>query len=497
MEDAGLNQEIVKLSMAILIAVSSVLILLVFALAAAYRKAIAKSSTESIEPKSDSGHKHYLTGLQNRESLIKALFSLFESGKKDKINVALLFIDLDDFNNINSSIGTKLGDALLQNVGSRIVEVANAFTRLVYQIGSDEFAVVLYDYAMDTDSITSMTKEIIGAVAQPVNIDGYDLQVSCCVGVCVYPECATDAEELLKHAGSARDNAKNIGYGSYSFYTKDMSKESVLRSLISADLRHALARNEFAVHYQPKVSISTGMVSGAEALLRWRHPSLGNITPATFIPVLEDLGLIHPVGKWVFHTACKDMSRVHKDGFDNLNIAVNVSPQQFNKGDIASIIAEAIWESGITPYKVELELTEALVMKDTEKSLLMLKVLQSMGVKIAVDDFGTGYSSMNHLTRFPISILKIDRSFIHDMHLTPVKKAIVSTIIRMAKDLEFEIVAEGVESIEELELLRDEGCDLIQGFYYSKALPIDEFIKFVHSRNMQGNRETNSQEKSA
>jgi len=495
MENSILNPDIVILSIIILLFVCSMLIALVFALSTAYRRLQAKSQDKIFKVNND--YKHHLTGLGNRVSLINTLDSLFESDTKNEINIALLFIDLDDFNNINSSIGPKLGDALLQHVASKIASEAAMFTKYVYHIGSDEFAVILYDSILDIDAIASMTKDLINIISQPVKIDGYDLQISCCIGICVYPECATNPEELLKHAGSARDNAKHIGYGSYSFYTKDMSKASVLRSLISADLRYALERNELSVHYQPKININSGLVCGAEALLRWHHPSLGNITPNIFIPVMEDLGLIHPVGKWVFNTACKDMSRLHKDGFDYLSIAVNVSPQQFNKGDIASIIAEAIWQSGITPYKVELELTEALVMKDTEKSLLMLKVVQSMGVKIAVDDFGTGYSSMNHLTRFPISVLKIDQSFIHDMHLSPVKFAIVSAIIRMAKQLNFEIVAEGVECIEEHQLLEKEGCDLIQGFYYSKALPFAEFVNFVHARNKAGNKQIDTQEKSA
>ena len=276
-----------------------------------------------------------------------------------------------------------------------------------------------------------------------------------------------------------------------------MSKKSVVRSLISGDLRHALERNEFYIHYQPKITLKTGLVQGAEALLRWHHPSLGNITPDVFIPVMEDLGLIHSVGKWVIHTACKDIIKLHKEGYDSLNIAINLSPHQFDKGDIATIIAEVIWETGIAPHKVELELTEAVVMSDTEKSALMLKVLQSMGVKIAVDDFGTGYSSMNQLTRFPIDILKVDKCFIHDMHLIPANKAIVSTIIRMAKELGFEVVAEGVEAPEELEILRIEGCDIIQGFYYSKPLSFNDFSKFVRERNSLSVKSNNGQGNSA
>lgn len=489
------NIELVKLSILTLFVINFVLVGLVFALAVSLWKLRERLKEEKIKSRQYLTHKHHLTGLLSRPVFMEVLENLTESSKQAEANVALLFIDVDDFNSINASLGVKFGDMLLQNIGKIIVKEVSAFSKMVYHIGSDEFAVVLYDYGKETDTIADIANDIITAVSQPISVQGYVLHVTCCIGVCIFPDCANDAEELVKHAGSARDNAKKLGYGTYSFYTQEMSKKSVVRALISADLRHALERNEFTLHYQPKIELRTGNVQGAEALLRWHHPTLGNITPDIFVPVMEDLGLIHAVGKWVINTACKDISALHKEGFEDLHIAINLSPHQFDKGDIGSIIAEAIWETGIAPHKVELELTEAVVMSDTEKTLLMLKVLQSMGVKIAVDDFGTGYSSMNQLTRFPVSILKVDKCFIHDMHLNPANRAIVSTIIRMSKQLGFEVVAEGVECDEELEILRSEDCDLIQGFYYSKALPISEFAKFVRERKSMliGNSSTSEQ----
>lgn len=480
MAEGLLDINTVKMSILLLFTVSLVLTGLVLALSISLWRLRDRIRDGKHRARYNPALKHHLTGLDNRPALMDILNKLIESNKQHKANIALLFIDLDDFNSINGSLGIKLGDMLLQTVGHRIVAEVSAFSKFVYQVGSDEFVVILYDYGDDTNAISDIATDVIHAIAQPTSLQGYELQITCSIGICTYPECANDAEELLKHAGSARDNAKKNGYGTFSFYTQDMSKKSVIRALISADLRQALERNEFVLHYQPKIYLSTGEVQGAEALLRWHHPSLGNITPDIFIPVMEDLGLIHAVGKWVIQTACKEISKLHKDGFDHLNIAINLSPHQFDKGDIGSIIAEVIWETGIAPHKVELELTEAVVMSDTEKSLLMLKVLQSMGVRIAVDDFGTGYSSMNQLTRFPINILKVDRCFISDMHLIPANQAIVSTIIRMAKQLGFEVVAEGVEHAAELELLREEGCDIIQGFYYSKPLPFNEFVRFVH-----------------
>jgi diguanylate cyclase (GGDEF)-like protein len=466
------------LSILILAVVCSVLVLVVFALSAAYWKLQKKTQQNNT--------KHYLTGLPNRFEMLDALEHLVLKDHRTNVNIALLIIDIDDFNNINNSLGHKIADSLLLHLSEVIDNLAKIYTRYVYQIGSDEFAVILYDFGDDVNIVTGIANDIIHQVEQPINIDGYELHSSCCIGICVYPECADGAEALLKNAGVARDNAKKIGYSSHSFYTKEMSKQSIMRTLIGSDLRAALQRNEFHLQYQPKIELATMRVQGVEALLRWRHPSLGNITPEIFIPAIEDLGLIHSVGKWVIYTACKEISRLHAEGYSDLHIAINISAHQFNKGDIASVVAEAMWETGIAPDKVELELTEAVVMSDTEKSALMLKVLQSMGVQIAVDDFGTGYSSMGQLTKFPISILKIDKCFVHDLHLHPTNLAIVSTMIRMGKQLGFSVVAEGVECREELDLLRQEGCDVIQGFYFSKPLTIQDLRNYLQENNISG-----------
>ncbi len=461
-----------------------VLMGLVLALAVSLWRLRDNLKQEKLKSRQAQSRKNHITGLENRVVLLEVLDELLEAARQSKANVALLFVDVDDFNSINSSLGIKFGDMLLRVVGERILKEVSAFSKLVYHIGSDEYAIVLFDYGNSVESVADLANDIIHVISEPINVQGYVIQTTCCVGICTFPDCASDAEELIKHAGNARDNAKRIGYGSYSFYTEEMSKKSVIRALISADIRHALERNEFVLHYQPKIVLRTGQIQGAEALLRWHHPTLGNITPDIFVPVIEDLGLIHAVGRWVINTACRDMSELHKEGYDNLHIAINLSAHQFDKGDIGSVIAEAIWETGIAPHNVELELTEAVVMSDTEKTLLMLKVLRSMGVKIAVDDFGIGYSSMNQLTKFPISILKVDRCFVHDMHKNHANRAIVTTIIRMAKQLGYEVVAEGVECDEELEILRQEDCDLIQGFYYSKALPIREFAKYIREHKI-------------
>ncbi len=476
-----LNANMVALSIFILLGICIILIVLSVVLAFAYWRLLLKAG--EVGAAKSLVNKNYITTLSNRSELIKNLERLVAHARKDKINLALLFIDIDDFNTINVSLGFKIGDELLRHIGKVLETCTSQYTKHLYHIGSDEFAVLLYDYGKDQEVINTLANDIIHTVAAPVTIDGYELHSSCCVGICVFPDCANDEIELLKHANSARDDAKKIGYSSFSFYTQEMSKKSVMRTLISGDLRDALQRNEFYLVYQPKVYIGTEKVQGAEALLRWHHPTLGNITPDVFIPALEDLGLIHSIGRWVIYTACKDMSKVHAAGYPDISVAINISAHQFSKGDIASVVAEAIWESGISPDRVELELTEAVVMSDTEKSALMLRVLQSMGVKIAVDDFGTGYSAMNRLIEFPIKILKIDKCFIHNLHTNPGSLAIVSTMITMGKKLGFEVVAEGVECQEELDLLRQYECDLVQGFYYSKPLSLNDFVKFVQEHN--------------
>lgn len=495
---ALLNISIVTLAICILIFMCIVLMIFVYLLGTALWRYQDKANKTGEALSSTANHKVELTGLPNRAALIEKLEHVIDLSSKNVVNVAMLFIDVDDFNNINVALGNKIADILLLHISKIISTVAKDYTNHVYHIGSDEFAVILYDYGDDVDIVHKVANDIIHAISQPINIEGYELNSSCCIGVCTYPQCSNDAESLLKHSGSARDNAKKIGYGSISLYTEEMSKKSIMRALISSDVRNALANNEFYLQYQPKISLMTGEVRGAEALLRWRHPSLGNITPDIFIPAIEDLGLIYPIGKWAIYTACRDMKKLHAEGYSNLSIAINISAHQFNKGDIACVVAEAIWESGISPNKVELELTEAVVMSDTEKSALMFRVLQSMGVKIAVDDFGTGYSSMNQLTKFPISILKIDKCFIHDLHLNATNHAIVATMIRMSKQLGFEVVAEGVECLEELEILRSEGCDQIQGFYYSSALSFADFVAYVKQSNMHAiHSSSGSQEKLA
>lgn len=466
------NPYIITLSIFILCAVTLALIGLVFVFAMLYWRAQTKPPVQD--------YKHYLTGLPGRAQMMSKLEQLLVvKNQNDTAHVALLYADLDDFNNVNNSLGNKVGDALLLHLSNELLTLASRYSKYFYQIGSDEFALILYDYGNDVNIVSEVANEIIHVVAKPVSIDGYELHSSCAVGICIYPECATDADALLKNASIARDNAKKIGFGSQSMYTQEMSKKSAMRTLISADLRVALERNEFYLQYQPMINIATQQVEGVEALLRWRHPSLGNITPDIFIPAIEDLGLIHSVGKWVVYTACKEISKLQAAGNPNLCVAINISAHQFNRGDIASVVAEAMWETGISADKVELELTEAVVMSDTEKSVLMLNVLQTMGVKIAVDDFGTGYSAMNQLTKFPISILKIDRCFIHDVNTNASNLAIVSTMIRMGKQLGYKVVAEGVETKEELEVLRREGCEIIQGFYFSKPLSIADLTKYL------------------
>lgn len=474
-----INVGILKSSVLILICLCLFLIFLVLVVAISFWKAREKIAKKSLISSSFSANRHYLTGLENRTALLEKIEIIISDTEQEDFSLAVLYIDIDDFKGINESLGIRMGDELLIRMAQRLVERIRSLSKHVFQVGDDEFVVLLEDIATTKDTMPEIASELINELAKPIEISGYILQTTTCIGVCVYPDCANNAEELVVNSSAARYKAKKMGYGSYVIYDDNMSKQNLVRSLISSDIRKALEKNEFVLYYQPKINYKLNKIVGAEALLRWNHPSLGMVAPEVFIPILEDLGLIHNVGAWVLRTACCDFSSLHKTQDPELQIAINLSAHQFNRGDVAGIIAEIIFDTGISPELVELELTETVVMSDTDKSLLMLKVLQSMGIKIAVDDFGTGYSSMNQLTRFPISTLKVDKSFVHDMHLIPEKEIIVSTIIGMAKKLNFEIVAEGVECKEELEILAAHGCDIIQGFYFSKPLSFQQFTEYL------------------
>jgi diguanylate cyclase (GGDEF)-like protein len=431
----------------------------------------------------DGQNKPALINLPIRHDFIQFLTEIFPLAQKRKEKLALLLLDLDNFKDINDALGIDAGDVLLKQVANRIVEQVANDSHIISHFGGGEFAILLGFYEESTAYVADKAEKLLFAINENFHIGQHDLLISASIGIGIFPDHTVVPENLLRYADMARYNAKHKSKNTYSFYNDGMSKQTLDRTLIYADLRKALDNDELLLHYQPKISAITNKVIGAEALVRWEHPSRGQISPEIFIPVAENSGMIIPMGKWILRTACLALKQLHAEGFTDLTMAVNLSPYQFNHGDIAGSIAGILWETGIAPAALELELTESMVMGNAEKSLLMLRVLKAMGIKIAIDDFGTGYSSLSHLHNFPIDTLKIDKSFIRNMLLEAESVTIVATIISMAKQLGLEVVAEGVEQQEEVDLLLKEGCNYFQGYFYSQPVPIEQLIEFIKQHN--------------
>jgi len=419
-----------------------------------------------------------LTGLCNRLYFVRHLERVIVESQKAKKRVALLFLDLDNFKTINDALGHRVGDALLKSVSDRLSAEVKDDGYLISHLGADEFAVLIEDCEQGSKEISHLANMILRAINKPYQIFDHEVIMTASIGISTYPDACNDAESLLKTADTARYSAKRMGRNMHSFYTQDMSAMALEKALLGGELRKAIELEQLEMYYQPKIDAKTEKMMGCEALIRWKHPEKGFISPGLFIPVAEETGLIHALGNWIIKQACQDFYELQKEGHE-YQVAVNLSAQQFDKGDLAGIIANVLWETGLEPKNLELELTESVVMKNAEKSLLMLKVLKSMGIKVSIDDFGTGYSSLSQLKQFPINALKIDQSFVKDMHKDNENKAIVKTIIAMAKMLGMKVVAEGVEVIEEANLLQAEDCDIMQGYYYSKPIPFMELKQYI------------------
>ena len=423
-------------------------------------------------------HAPTLVNLPIRHEFIQFLVELFPLALARKEKLALFLLDLDNFKNINDVLGIDVGDLLLKEVANRIVAETND-SHIVSHFGGGEFVILFGFYDHSIEQLALQANKLLRAINSNFHVANQDVVISASIGISIFPEHTDVAESLLKFADMARYNAKKCGRNTYSFYNAAMQQEISARMLLYADLRKSLENSEFVLYYQPKISALTGAVAGVEALIRWDHPVHGRISPEVFIPIAESTGLIIALGSWIFRTACLALKAIHAAGFRQISMAVNVSPYQFNHGDVASSIAAILWETDVEPAAIELELTESVVMGNAEKSILMLRVIKAMGIKIAIDDFGVGYSSLSQLHKFPVDTLKIDRSFISRMHLEPETATIVSTIIAMAKQLCLEVVAEGVENQQQADLLKLAACDYLQGYLYSPALPLDQLLDFV------------------
>jgi len=431
------------------------------------------------EQMTHSAQHDFLTGLPNRMLLNDRVNQAIALAARHAKKVAVLFLDLDGFKHINDSLGHPIGDKLLQSIARRLVSCVRG-TDTVSRQGGDEFVVLLSEMAQQEDAAISALR-ILDAVAKAHSIDQHDLHLTASIGVSVCPDDGLDAETLIKNADIAMYQAKENGRQSYQFFKPVMNVRAVERQSIEESLRRALERKEFSLRYQPKVKLATGEITGAEALVRWSHPTRGPVSPANFIPVAEDCGLILPIGQWVLREACKQARAWLDAGLSLGSIAVNISSMEFRDANFLERVFATLSETGLDPKSLELELTESVLMKRAESAASVLKTLRARGVQIAVDDFGTGYSSLSYLRKFPIDALKIDQSFVRQISSAPDDTTIVKAIISMGRSLNLRVVAEGVETRQELEFLGAHQCEEAQGFYFSRPVLPQQFANLLKS----------------
>jgi diguanylate cyclase (GGDEF)-like protein len=377
---------------------------------------------------------------------------------------------LDNFKLVNDTLGHNAGDELLKVIADRMIKSIKS-TDTAVRLGGDEFVILLTDQPKNTDVISATLQDIKAAIAMPVELDGHCLSVSGSIGVVNYPNDGLDADTLLANADAAMYRAKEIGRDNFQFYTPELNTKVHEKFLLQEELRNAVARSEFTLLYQPQVDLRTGRVFAVEALIRWNHPTLGMVSPMKFIPLAEETGLIVPIGDWVLHEACRQNKAWQVAGVPYMNICVNVSARQFKGKNLIASVLSALNDSGLDAKFLELEMTESLVMQNVEQAVATMKELQGLGVQLSIDDFGTGYSSLSALKTFPIARLKIDRSFINELDSNENDRAVASAVISLGQKLNLRVIAEGVETDEQIAFLREHNCDEIQGFRFSR--PID------------------------
>ena len=423
-----------------------------------------------------------LTDLPNRILLNDRLGQAIALARRQGKQLAVMFLDLDRFKHINDSLGHAVGDHLLQSVAKRLTAGVRSSDTVCRQ-GGDEFVILLADIEHAGDAALSAQK-ILAALTVPHRIDQRELHVTVSIGISIYPQDGQDADTLIKSADTAMYHAKEGGRNNYQFFEPDMNVQAVERHSIEGGLRRALERQEFMLHYQPKINLESGTISGVEALVRWQHPQRGLILPEQFVWIAEDCGLIVPIGAWVLREACRQAQTWQDAGLPPIPVAVNISAVQFRHKDFLESLAGILKDTGLAPRYLELELTESVLMHDADFTTSVLKALKAMGVRLAIDDFGTGYSSLSYLTRFPIDSLKIDQSFLRDItHATADSDdaAIVAAVVSMGKSLHQRVIAEGVETREQLAFLQAQGCGEGQGFYFSRPVTAEELAELLRT----------------
>jgi diguanylate cyclase (GGDEF)-like protein len=428
-----------------------------------------------------------LTDLPNRMLLDDRLAQAITLCHRNQQKLAVLFLDLDRFKHINDTLGHDFGDRVLRNAAQRLLQCVRSSDTVSRQ-GGDEFVIVLSEIAHSQDAEGCAAK-ILSALSVPVRIDEHDLYITASIGIATYPDDGNDAETLLKHADLAMYHAKANGFNTFQFFEPGMNARAAERHLLENGLRHAIEREQFVLHYQSKINLATGAIVGVEALVRWCHPERGLILPGQFLAIAEESGLIVPIGRWVM-TECCNRARAWRDaGLPPIRMAINISAVELRTKGFVSGVRAMLTQAKLEPSDLELELTETFLLQNADSTAAVLEALKDVGVRLALDDFGTGYASLSHLRRFPIDTLKIDRSFVRDIAMDSDDASIVRAVIGMGKSLDMQVVAEGVETSEQFDFLRQQGCPEGQGYYFSEPIVAAEFARNL-GRHPSGQRLT-------
>jgi diguanylate cyclase (GGDEF)-like protein len=447
------------------------------------RKDAEKHLAQLMEQIAHSAQYDSLTGLPNRLLLNDRLGQAIALAHRHSSQVVVMFLDMDGFKHINDSLGHSTGDKLLQSIAKRLEDSVRAPDTVSRQ-GGDEFIVLLQEVVHPKDAVI-VARRVLEALAEAHSIGQHVLHITASIGVSVYPNDGQDAETLIKNADTAMYQAKESGRASYKFFRPEMNVRAVERQSIEEDLQGALERNEFTLHYQPKINLKTGAITGAEALIRWKSSTRGSTPPMQFIPVAEDSGQILPIGAWVLREACTQERTWLDAGLPVPAMAVNVSAVQFQNEKFLEDLFATLKETGLDPRHLELEVTESVLMKHAQFAAAILQILRNRGVRVSVDDFGTGYSSLSYLQQFPLDALKIDQSFVRGINTNPGETTIVNAIINMGRSLNMRVIAEGVETAGDLAFLKAHNCDEAQGYYFSRPVPAEQFARFLERHNPQ------------
>lgn len=422
---------------------------------------------------------HYdpLTGLSNRALFRDRIRQALARADRTRNAVAVMFLDLDGFKTVNDTLGHPVGDELLVAVGNRLRDCVRK-TDTVARMGGDEFTLLLSDFA-DVRSIEFLARKVVARLSESFTVAGRKIFITASIGIALYPGDGADADDLLQNADTAMYHVKERGKNGFQYFSREMNLKALDRLELETALREGLQRQEFELYYQPQVDLHTGRICGSEALIRWNHPTRGQVSPIRFIGLAEETGLIRPLGEWVLRSACEQTRLWLSQGLPPLRVAVNISGRQIDGYETVYTVARILEETDMNPSLLDLEVTESTLMQDKEEAVEILKGLKRFGLQVSIDDFGTGYSSLSHLKRFPVDKLKIDQSFVRNVTTDPDDEAIVNAIIAVGHSLKLKVMAEGVETKEHLEFLKRQGCDQIQGYYVSRPMPADAFAKFI------------------